>query len=113
MDARTEQPNVTPEVVDLYANLQAAELRDNFFEYRRKMRPEMLQNWWTKEIADALQQFPDRRAADLRPRLAIGAPPQHGKSLAAEDFIAWVSGRNPELKTIFASRPEAGRARNS
>src|SRR5262245_32554572 len=103
MDARTKQRNVTPEVIDLYANLQAAELRDNFFEYRRKMRPEMLQNWWTKEIADALQQFYDDLVGGARPRLAIGAPPQHGKSLAAEDFIAWVSGRNPELKTIFAS----------
>src|SRR5262249_50817270 len=68
-----------------------------------KMRPEMLQNWWTKEIADALQQFYDDLVGGARPRLAIGAPPQHGKSLAAEDFIAWVSGRNPELKTIFAS----------
>ena len=31
------------------------------------------------------------------------APPQHGKSRAAEDFIAWVAGRNPDLKIIYAS----------
>jgi hypothetical protein len=28
---------------------------------------------------------------------------QHGKSWAATDFIAWVAGHNPDLKTIFAS----------
>jgi predicted phage terminase large subunit-like protein len=31
------------------------------------------------------------------------APPQHGKSLTAIDFIAWISGKNPDIKTIFAS----------
>ena len=105
MDARTETgaPSLTPDDVELYAQTQAAELREDFFLYRQRIRPQMLQNWWTLEIADALQQFYDDLVAGKRPRLAIGAPPQHGKSLAAEDFIAWVSGRNPELKTIFAS----------
>ena len=36
-------------------------------------------------------------------RSAIMAPPQHGKSWAATDFIAWVAERDPDLKTIFAS----------
>ena len=31
------------------------------------------------------------------------APPQHGKSTAATDFITWVAGQDPNLKTIFAS----------
>jgi hypothetical protein len=31
------------------------------------------------------------------------ARPQHGKSWAATDFIAWVAERDPDLKTIFAS----------
>ncbi len=38
-----------------------------------------------------------------RPKLAIMAPPQHGKSWAATDFIAWVAERDPDLKTIFPS----------
>jgi predicted phage terminase large subunit-like protein len=33
----------------------------------------------------------------------ICTPPQHGKSWTAVDFIGWVSGRDPNLKTIFAS----------
>jgi hypothetical protein len=85
------------------SELLAAELRESFFHYRCHMRPDMLQNWWTYEVAQALQQFYEDLIAGHRPRLAIGAPPQHGKSLAAEDFIAWVSGNNPNLKTIFAS----------
>jgi hypothetical protein len=103
MDARTETLCLTPDDLNLFAKKQAAELREDFYLYRMKMRPNMLQNWWTMEIADALQQFYQDLIAGKRPRLAIGAPPQHGKSLAAEDFIAWVSGNNPELKTIFAS----------
>ena len=31
------------------------------------------------------------------------APSQHGKSTAATDLIAWTAGREPDLKTIFAS----------
>ena len=42
-----------------------------------------------------------------RPKMAIMAPPQHGKSWAATDFIAWVAGKNPNVKTIFASYSEA------
>jgi phage terminase large subunit-like protein len=67
------------------------------------MRPTMLQSWWTQELADALQQFYLDVVAGKRPRLAIGAPPQHGKSWAATDFIAWVAGQNPDFKTIYAS----------
>lgn len=50
-----------------------------------------------------LQQFYEDLAAGKRPKLAMLAPPQHGKSRTAEDFIAWVVGRNPDLKAIYAS----------
>jgi len=75
----------------------------NFRAFRKHMRPGMLTNWWTDEVGDALQEFYEDLIAGKRPKLAIGAPPQHGKSWAATDFMAWVAGRNPELKTIFAS----------
>lgn len=35
--------------------------------------------------------------------LIIEAPPQHGKSEAIIDIISWIAGRNPTLKTIYAS----------
>src|SRR5262249_22103341 len=38
-----------------------------------------------------------------RPKLVLMAPPQHGKTDQITDFIAWVVGKLPELKTIFAS----------
>src|SRR6266436_1388590 len=41
--------------------------------------------------------------AGKRPKLAISAPPQHGKSWAATDFIAYVAGKLPDRKTIFGS----------
>jgi predicted phage terminase large subunit-like protein len=54
-------------------------------------------------VAVELQQFYQDFVAGRRPRLALMSPPQHGKSLTAIDFIAWISGKNPDIKTIFAS----------
>jgi hypothetical protein len=55
------------------------------------MRPTMQWGWWVEMLCLELQQFYEDLAAGLRPRLAIMAPPQHGKSWAATDFIAWVA----------------------
>jgi hypothetical protein len=41
--------------------------------------------------------------AGKRPTIVLSSPPQHGKSVQVRDFAAWVAGRNPALKTIFAS----------
>lgn len=38
--------------------------------------------------------------------LIIEAPPQHGKSEAIIDVISWIAGRNPHLRTIYASFSE-------
>lgn len=75
----------------------------SFADYRRWIRPDMLWGWWTQETAEALQQFYEDFAAGKRPWLAIEAPPQHGKSWAATDFISYAAGRNPNWKTIFGS----------
>jgi hypothetical protein len=45
------------------------------------MRPYMLQNWWTVVIAGALDQFYEDLVTGKRPKLAIGAPPQHRQVL--------------------------------
>ena len=63
----------------------------------------MLWGWWVELVAVELQKFYQDFVAGRRPRLALMAPPQHGKSLTAIDFIAWISGKNPDIKTIFAS----------
>jgi hypothetical protein len=81
----------------------AAVARQSFLEFRRIIRPDMKWNWWVELISWELQRFCEAFAAGKRPKLALMTPPQHGKSWAVEDFIAWVAGKAPERKTIYAS----------
>jgi predicted phage terminase large subunit-like protein len=86
--------------------LAVEEARKDFWAFRQYQHPGLILGWWQRDAAMHLQQF----AADLitgkRPKLIIQAPPQHGKSETIIDFIAWLSGRYPHLKTIFASFSE-------
>ena len=61
--------------------------------------------WWpfVGQITRELQKFYKAFVYGLRPKLVISTPPQHGKSWAVEDFIAWVAGKHPQWKTIYAS----------
>jgi hypothetical protein len=77
------------------------------------MRPEMLWGWWVEEISIELQRFHEDVVAGKRPKLVLMTPPQHGKTTAAEDFIAWLAGKHPDWKTIYASySDELGVQRN-
>jgi hypothetical protein len=67
--------------------------RTNFLAFRRQIRSNMLVGWWIEEVADHLQQFYEEMMAGKRPKLAITAPPQTGKSWTVTDFIAYVAGR--------------------
>ena len=80
-----------------------ARARVDFWCYRRLMNPKMKVGWFQKEVARILQNYYAKMMAGKRPMEVIQAPPQHGKSLQVVDFIAWVSGRHPELKTFYAS----------
>lgn len=80
-----------------------AHSRDSFWHYRWYMRPDMFITWWQRDVARRLQQFFVDLVSGQRPILLIQAPPQHGKTEQAVDFIAWVSGIIPDLKTIYAS----------
>jgi hypothetical protein len=55
--------------------------RKRFYAFRQLMRPDMHWNWWTREVSDHLEQFYRDMLAGKRPRLALMAPPQHGKTL--------------------------------
>src|SRR5947207_411360 len=57
-----------------------AAARQYFYAYRILMNPTMLLNWWTEQVSDHMQQFYDDLVAGKRPKLALMAPPQHGKS---------------------------------
>jgi Terminase large subunit, T4likevirus-type, N-terminal len=77
--------------------------REDFGLFRSLIRPKMIHGWWTQEVAWQLQRFYNEMIAGTRPKLAIAAPPQHGKSWAVTDFIAYVAGKAPDKKTISGS----------
>jgi hypothetical protein len=78
-----------------------------FANYRNMMRPTMKWGWFANDLSWELQRFYIDLIAGKRPKLAIMAPPQHGKSLCAEDFVSWLAGVAPHLKTIYASHSDS------
>jgi hypothetical protein len=89
--------------VDQYVGTLYALARDDFGLFRQLIHPDMTWGWWTDEVARELNRFYLDLRAGRRPKLVLMAPPQHGKSSTALDFIAWVAGKHPDLKTIFGS----------
>jgi hypothetical protein len=79
----------------------------SFKDFRKAIHPNLQWNWMVELVTAELQLFYDAFVAGKRPKLVTEMPPQHGKSLAAEDFIAWIAGRQRSWKTIFASYSEA------
>ena len=86
------------------AKIRAA--RSNFWEYRTLINPKMKRGWWQEEVARQLQLFYEDYISGKRPKLVIQAPPQHGKSIQIIDFISWIAGKHPELKSIYTSFSE-------
>lgn len=80
--------------------------RADFLTFRKIVNPNNKWGWWQEEIAQILQQFYHDLIEGKRPKLVIQAPPQHGKSVQIVDFIAWVAGKNPDLRTIYTSFSE-------
>ena len=87
----------------LLPHLKRQEAKVCFWAFRRYTRPGMKVSWWQYEVANEFQRFYHRLKKGERPKLALMAPPQHGKTEQVTDFIAWVAGKEPDLKTIFAS----------
>jgi hypothetical protein len=98
--------NYYEDEIDLYTRINASSAQLSFEMFRKTIRPGMLWNPFVHRLTRELQRFGDALEAGKRPKLAICTPPQHGKSTAAEDFIAWIAGRNQDYKTIYASYSE-------
>ena len=96
----------TTDDLDLYDQYWRIKSRTCFWSFRRYMRPNMKIGWWQREVARQLQAFYDDLSAGNRPITLIQAPPQHGKSWQAVDFVGWLAGRNPDLRTIYSSFSE-------
>jgi len=80
-----------------------ATARENFYAYRKIIRPNLVETWWQKHLAKNLQWFYRQMERGRRPAMVIQAPPQHGKTEQVTDFISWVAGLNPDVRTIFGS----------
>ena len=97
------QRQFTTDDLDLLAAKARSEARKSFWAYRQMLSPTMEIGWWQKEIARELMSFWRAWMAGERPKLLIMAPPQHGKSRQIVEFISWVAGQNPDLKSIYSS----------
>lgn len=93
----------TAEQLQAIYNYKVLKSRDCFLTYRMLINPKLKLNWYVIDLTKTLEQFVFDLEQGLRPYLIIQAPPQHGKSEAISDAISWIAGRNPDLKTIFAS----------
>ena len=95
---------LTLEDIDLMEEWWIQKSRVNFLAYRQYMRNEKYFNsWFMTDLAKQFQQFYLDLRAGLRPILLVQTPPQHGKSWTVADLIAWISGKWPELKSIYAT----------
>jgi predicted phage terminase large subunit-like protein len=91
------------EDIELLEELACAEARESFWAFRQYMRPKMKLGWWQRDCASHLQQFYADLVAGRKPVILLNAPPQHGKTETVTDFTAWLSGKNPDLRSIFCS----------
>lgn len=99
--------------VEQYLDTYYARARNEFGLFRQLIHPDFAWGWWTDEVSRELNRFSHDLIQGRRPKLALMAPPQHGKSLTVWDFVAWIAGKHPDLKTIFASySDELGMAAN-
>lgn len=92
--------------IDLLELLAINEARESFYVYYRYMNPKYEVGWWIKEVCEILQEFYNEYMVGNRPGYILEAPPQHGKSKLIINFIAWMSGKNPDLRVIYTSFSE-------
>lgn len=108
MNVRARKTAAAPRVytmadLQLLEMIAQAEARESFWAFRQYMRPKMKKGWFQREVAHELQRFYEDIVRGLAPKLVLQAPPQHGKSDIVSDFIAWLSGKLPDKRQIYAS----------
>jgi predicted phage terminase large subunit-like protein len=98
-----ESQSTNSDLANLLIQKKLRDARNNFWEYRTLMNPNMKKGWWQKEVASELQKFHEDLVEGKKPYLFIEAPPQHGKSEQIIDFVTWCIGKHPDMRSIFAS----------
>lgn len=98
---------MTNEEIQLLEDHCINKSRQDFYCYRQYISNFKLKTgWFIKNISQEIQIFYEDYKAGKRPILVIQAPPQHGKSEAVMDGIAWMAGKDPRLRFIYASFSE-------
>ncbi|GHA66139.1 hypothetical protein GCM10009007_03240 [Formosimonas limnophila] len=92
--------------IDLIEEVIIRNARVDFLTFRKYLHPNIKWNWFVEDLSSHLQWFYDELVAGNSPKLLIEAPPQHGKSEGVVDLLAWMLGKQPELKVIFSSFSE-------
>jgi Terminase large subunit, T4likevirus-type, N-terminal len=75
----------------------------DFGLFRQLIHPDMAWGWFLEELARELTCFYYDLINGRRPKLAVMAPPRHGKTWSSRDFIAWFAGKHPDLNVIYGS----------
>lgn len=94
---------VSEDDIDLIEQYYAAEARESLWAFRQYMDPSMVPGWWVAYVSKEFQDFYEELEAGERPKMLIEAPPQHGKTRGLQDAVAWISGKNPNIRTIYGS----------
>lgn len=94
----------TEEDIEMYERAWQLLSRIDFFLFRRYMHGQRLKHgWFVKLLSEELQEFYAAYKRGEHPKVVVEVPPQHGKSQAVIDFVAWIFGQDPDLRTILAS----------
>ncbi|MBC8418752.1 MAG: phage terminase large subunit [Desulfobacterales bacterium] len=106
LDIRRSSKLTIEEKAAYISEYELLHARESFHAFRRFMHPRNKIGWFQTEAAEELQTFYNDLVAGNRPKLVIEAPPQHGKSSIIVDYVAWLSGKAPDTRTIYTSFSE-------
>lgn len=94
--------------LQLLAEMARREARGDFYAFRQYMNGNrFITGWLPENISERLQQFYSDCICNKKPKLILSMPPQHGKSAAVSDFIAWLFGKNPDFRIMYTSASDS------
>jgi hypothetical protein len=94
----------TEEDIELYEAAWQKVAREDFYYFRKYIHgPRLKEGWFIRVLSYELQDFYERYTRGEKPKVVVQTPPQHGKSQAVVDLIAWILGKDQDLRLIFAS----------
>jgi len=104
MKRRKTQKKLTVHDLEIIKAFCVSSSRESFLAFRKYMGHGYYRyGWFFEELTLRLEKFYEDMIAGKRPKVIFQTPPQHGKSEAIVDFIAWIIGKNTDFRTIYSS----------